>query len=241
VEIYGKDSSGFVVGWLARPAMRGRYTPIEILWDPISKVRDWGPWKDSDYEYDAPSGGPFTYRAWAGTERGRDFLTRRCGVYGYALFTFTTGCLDADGQVYDANHRMPTLPGGAADSTGEVESGHRPNTKHLPMHTSNKPSAWIAACHTPIDYWNYERYYSSHFGYRQTSPGWRFNAVHLDGHVHDAVFQITNVPIQWWDCRPKDMGYGSNDWKMPYGWIYVDNDLSKGVKTMGLDTAFDED
>jgi hypothetical protein len=28
---------------------------------------------------------------------------------------------------------------------------------------------------------------------------------------------------------------------LPYGWIYVDNNLSKGMKTMGLDTAFDED
>jgi prepilin-type N-terminal cleavage/methylation domain-containing protein len=255
VEIHGGDGSGFVAGHLARPRMPGRYLPIDIMWDPITKVRDWGPWGSNGVLAPAvynPSGpGPeFYYHYYAGTERQRDFLTRKIGVYGYTWFLFTVGCVDRNGNLNTTDHVMQS-EGGTCRNPGYAET-KRPNTRHRNPHSSNKPSVWLAACVTPIIHLSAaggdnERQMKSHFGFRQMLPGWRHNAVHLDGHVHDQAWRIPVIPYyrQWAYVATHINGYHTN---LPYGWLYVNpggadnqNGSKYGIKLMdGFEGAFDE-
>jgi prepilin-type N-terminal cleavage/methylation domain-containing protein len=248
VEIYGGDPHGFVNSYLARPRMKGRYLPIDILWDPVTKVKDWGPWTayEGPSTYNSSNRGEVVYSHYSGTERQRDYLTRKMGVYGYSFFIFTVGCITWSGSVANTDHVFQ-IAGGTSTSAWSAEGGLRPNIKNRPVHTSGKPSAWLASCNTPIIIgpYNFERHFYSHFGYRQTLPGWRFNAVHLDGHVHDAKWEYPSAWGDWMGNAYHITGFEAN---MPYGWQYISpgggdnvNGSKTGIKPIdGLEGGFDE-
>jgi prepilin-type N-terminal cleavage/methylation domain-containing protein len=178
--------------WTGVPRVKGTYLPLEVLWDPIMKVRDWKPWRSN--------GAGST-----GTEKGRDQLTRNNpAVFGYILFTYDTGCSE---NIHDLKKGY---------NTNKAEEPYRYATNSGNMSTSHKPETWVACCVPPLSYSSFERDYSSHFGLRDPVPGdWRFNMVHLDGHVDDA---------NWMEVRT---GPGKNGWMFqdgsvyaPYGWRY---------------------
>jgi hypothetical protein len=73
---------------------------------------------------------------------------------------------------------------------------------------SHPPSVWLAACHTPEPTFDHR----SHFGATRASTGtFRFNVVHMDGHVHDAQW---NEP---WTAGHWGVSEGSGKGR-PYGW-----------------------
>jgi prepilin-type N-terminal cleavage/methylation domain-containing protein len=182
--------------WVGYPRVKGKYLPVEILWDPIIKVREWRPWKKSGNEYGSA------------TEEDRDRLTRWNSVcnFGYNLFLYEVGCVK---DVHSL--RKSFLPELA------TEEPYRYATRSGNMLSSHKPETWIASCTPPVRYDRYDRDFPSHFGFREPEPGgWRFNAVHLDGHVDDAT---------WMDIRPR---WDKMWWLFeqahhrhaPYGWRY---------------------
>ncbi len=225
--------------FLGRPREPGKYLPIEILWDPIIGVRDWGPFLSSTDPWKRTSlGGTFYYSAWAGTPRGRDHLTRARSVLGYGFFTFTVGCMPN----HYPNHVM-VCAGGQA--TSNMEEGHRPATRSRPVATSAKPSVWVAACKVPFRGWwqgdALDRVFASHFGCRETIMGeWRYNVVHLDGHVHDSTWLRAEKGVGWMS------GYNTSGGALididPYGWRWIDpsNKGTYGLEPIdGFSGAFD--
>ena len=172
--------------WTGEPRVKGTYLPLEILWDLIMKVRDWRPW------FSSGSGS-------TGTEKERDKLTRNSpGVFGYILFTYDTGCSE---NIHDLKKGY---------NTNKAEEPYRYATNSTNMTTSHKPETWVASCVPPVSYLSFVREYSSHFGLRDPVPGgWRFNVVHLDGHVDDA---------KWMEVREIRSGKG---WTFKDGTVYA--------------------
>jgi hypothetical protein len=165
-----------------RPGLRGQYLSIEILWDPIMKVRNWGLGHNS-------------IAWWSGTPEERDTMTRGRGMFGYHHFVQSGGCwrYQSQGCVRHVlgwrNKNCPHC--GVGCSAGwNCHERYRWATKKSPVPmASHVSSVWLAACHTPMTKWSgVTRNYRSHFGVTQTTYRlWRFNVVHLDGHVHDAL------------------------------------------------------
>jgi hypothetical protein len=255
VEIYGGDGSGFVSSHLARPRMPGKYMPIELMWDPIVKARGWGPWGGggtlTPVTYDPSGPGPtFDYYYYANTERQRDFLTRKIGVYGYTWFLFTVGCQDVNGNVLTPLHIFKKYGGTCNSPGGETK---RDNTRFKNPHANHKGSVWLAACVTPIIHkteagTDNERFMRSHFGHRQMRPDWRYNVVHLDGHVHDQAYRYTSIPyhrqwggfnLPWIDSRQTNLPYGWQ-WVQTGGSNNSNTSLYGHIKTPGFEGAFDE-
>jgi hypothetical protein len=169
------------------------------------------------------------------------------GVYGYSFFTFTVGCFSWSRDVANTDHVFQ-LWGGTSTSAWSAEGGLRPNTRNRPLHSGNKPSAWLAACCTPIvkGQFSFERKFYSHFGYRKTLPGWSLNAVHLDGHVDGVTWAYPSPWGDWMGNAKHISGWETN---MPYGWRYISpgggdnvNGSKTGIKPIdGFSGAFDED
>jgi prepilin-type N-terminal cleavage/methylation domain-containing protein len=194
-----------------KPRLPGKYLPIEILWCPIVKLRDWNYWV-----YDVGAN--------AGTEKGRDYVARIHGDVGYALFTFTAGC-----EQYDKNrasyHVYPNYAaelGVPADGSSWVSSEPcRWYTNSNPVTTSNNPSVWLAADHVvERNGWAYSarRTWTGHFGQTSATEGnFRFNILHLDGHIDDSVWKepVAGALRFGWVVP------GNKDWGRPYGWAYV--------------------
>jgi prepilin-type N-terminal cleavage/methylation domain-containing protein len=167
-------------GYTGRPRLRGRYLPVEILWDPIAVVRDW-------YYYSG------LVKEYAGTERARDAITRCEKGINYAFFIGSVGCArDLPEHTSNAYETRSGLNG-----TGNLwtETPFRWATNSLPLRTSHRPSAWAAGCLTPGDFGSGKRTnWLSHFGTTQAAEGtFRFNMVHLDGHVDDSVWKSHHV------------------------------------------------
>ncbi len=204
---YGGENWSNIVqtGWTGRPRLPGNYLPVEILWDPIAKVRDW---KQT----------AVGWSIYAGSEKNRDELARFRGAFGYAFFVYQVGC--AAGQ--SAHRSCPWEGTGAWNVT---EEPFRWATKSRSMNTSHKPSAWMSACPVlgaaggkPSPYG-----WVTHFGLRQTIPGeFRFNAVHLDGHVDNSVwksiYECTDYSGQWLRSGTFPYGY----WSMTHPCYSVD-------------------
>jgi prepilin-type N-terminal cleavage/methylation domain-containing protein/prepilin-type processing-associated H-X9-DG protein len=179
---------------LGRPRRKGKYLPVEILWDPIVKVRDWK----------FASGR-------AGTEKNRDYLTRETSLFGYQFFVFTVGCVlyRIEGN---PGHRLRGYDGGL--NPWNAHGPFRWMTKARQPVLSNPPSVWLAACLTPQPSYDHR----SHFGVLQAAAGeFRFNVLHLDGHVHDDIWKEPYTSGQWTIQR------------RPYGWPYC-ADANYGVE-----------
>jgi prepilin-type N-terminal cleavage/methylation domain-containing protein len=224
-----------IVNLVGRPRLRGKYLPIEILWCPSVKVKDWV------YRKNAPpsTSHPFTY---AGTERYRDELSRGLGSFGYRFFMHTVGCFWRRTHPGFVTHVLSKY-GGTGSGAGSTEP-FRPATKSRSMTTSHKPSAWVAVDHVawtgvhspPVDGQLDYRRNAGHFGIPQTITGeYRFNVVHLDGHVDDSRWKD---PAIAWDWVFKE---GSNQyWNHAYGWQWC-ADTSYGFeKVPGFEGAFDD-
>ncbi len=225
----GENWSPTATRWVASPRLPGTFLPIEILWDPIVGVRDWGPFGNNGASETVQSigGKVYTYSNYGGTQKSRDYLARCRNLLGYEFFVCTVGCVPGHKPAH-----VLKIAGGQASSmiSGSGEEGLRPATKNRPVHTSAKPSAWLAACHIPHladsggEY--SPRVYRSHFGYREAIPQeWRFNAVHIDGHVHQAAFRELLKPVTWLTA-PATSG--------PYGWEWVDPSSNETKSTKGI-------
>jgi prepilin-type N-terminal cleavage/methylation domain-containing protein len=228
--------------WTGRPRLPGKYLPVEIFWDPILKVRAW---EYQKYEDDL-------FRA--DTEKNRDRLARYRGIgnwrgrtLGYALFTGEIGCEPYRARDWSKGwhvlpHGYDPPPAKTDGWTYQAEEPFRPNANSRDITTSFKPSVWLAACHSPVvgtpDGWAY-RESLSHFGAGNPTPGeFQFNVLHLDGHVHDSVWQeVLAGPGSYVVYTPE---VGSNRCR-PYGWQWRDpTDDDYGVEpTPGFRGAFD--
>ncbi len=210
---------------VGRPRLPGKYLPIEVFWCPITRVRNWG------YRSDAP----LTY---AGSEENRDKLARNSGVFGFTFFLGTIGCHGYQNKTMGNHHVLEGFggPGGVPSHPGKCQEPFRPATKSRSMKASNLPSTWIATDCTPVmgelnspdglmDY----RRNVGHFGPAQTIEGeFRFNVLHLDGHVHDSIWREPDIATDWLFG-----GY----WSHPYGWTWPNGDERKyGFK---IDSDFD--
>ena len=117
------------------------------------------------------------------------------------------------------------------------EDPYRWTTNNRSVTSSFQGSVWLAACHppavgTPADNWEPRRNVS-HFGSVKAAPGkfW-FNVIHLDGHVHDSIWQEVNTADAWALSEGKGKPYGW-DWRVP-------NDFYKGIKlTENFEGSFD--
>jgi hypothetical protein len=162
--------------------------------------------------------------AYAGNEIGRDRIARR-GYHGinYAYFIGAVGC-----AIQKADHINKVYGG---DGQQYSEEPYRWDTNNRSMTTSNKGSCWFAACWPAGNerfgcsfHWyggnSWRRDWFSHFGARTASLGvFRFNVVHLDGHVDDSIwkddrtvenngypYMVPNFERGW------PYGYGNSGW-----------------------------
>jgi prepilin-type N-terminal cleavage/methylation domain-containing protein len=225
------------VPWIGYPRKPGTYLPVEAFWDPIVKARAWSRWGTgtiwSYYKY-TPS------QLEAGTERGRDALTRGMTsiALGYELFMHGTGC-DRNGM----HHEGFSEWAGDTDQPRDLEGRRRPATSSRWMTAHNLPSAWVASCVRPVrKYGSFcsvcddldasgGRDFVSHFDVRETILAlWRFNVLHLDGHVDDEAWMETSK-----------LGYSGYAWQFfrdgkwtnmtPYGWRFkTGNKLDGGIE-----------
>ncbi|MFC1672429.1 hypothetical protein ACFL01_04770 [Planctomycetota bacterium] len=228
----GSPDQGTTVSnsWVGARGDPGKYLPVEVLWDPILKVRDWA-FGHNSLTYVSGYGDPMT----AGDEKGRDNLTRGSAIFGYMPFVYAVGCDQYHKNASFTDH-VATYAGGGGHWSN-CEEPYRYMTKHREPHTSNPGSVWLAACLTPMVEWSgVVRHYRSHFSYEQTIVmGWRFNAVHLDGHVHDDYWREYCTSTVW---------VGASDWGdgCPYGWAWKNG--ANGVEGILADTpngwAFDK-
>jgi hypothetical protein len=209
--------------WPGYPREAGRYLPIEILWDPIIKVRDWAYCSNNDF--------------YSGTEKARDEMSRRRGFFGYRFFLFSIGCHYY--QTGGAPAHVLSGFGGTGTSANSDEP-FRPATKSRTMRSDHLPSAWIAVGHTPIvgvpqscyDGKMKFRRNVSHFGATHTTMGiFKFNALHIDGHVGDTTWSMPDKAGDW---------LFGGWWSYPYGWRWK-ADKNYGIEKMpDIDERFDD-
>jgi hypothetical protein len=217
--------------WLGVPRVRGKYLPVEILWDPIIKVRSWYPWgRNSPYEWS----GTYGYEGYvtAGDEIGRDYLTRKqAGAFGYSLFTYSVGCAAGKHDIRNGDWSYGSGVKGK-------EQPFRYATRSNDMRASHKPSTWIASCHPPVSSYQFTRYYSSHFGYRDAVPGgWRFNVGHIDGHVDDAKWMEARATWPTNSALADWLFLQQSFFGVPYGWRFktLDRAQMPGVADTNLE------
>jgi hypothetical protein len=152
----------------------------------------------------------------SGTEMGRDMLTRRRGALGYDLFLFSVGCSE---NLHGGKYPWPSFGVGTSRHAHYYEEPFRYATKSREMMTSHRPSAWVASCIRPLrSFGGAERICPSHFGLREGVMGeFRFNVVHLDGHVDDTVLMDVRESL----VDGSDWLFGGwGDWWAPYGWRF---------------------
>jgi hypothetical protein len=214
-------------GWIGKPRLPGKYLPIEILWDPIMKVRSWGM-------------GHRSISRWSDREDHRDSMTRGSGMFGYYHFVQSVGCWRYQSKgcvrhVLGWRHKNCPHCGQPCSAGWQCHERYRWATKRNPVPLmSQRPTIWLAACHTPMTVWSkVTRNYRSHFGVMQTAAGlWRFNVIHLDGHVHDATWNEPDIVHRWLN------GDG-----FPYGWRGPADTAADGIygikETPDFEGAFD--
>jgi prepilin-type N-terminal cleavage/methylation domain-containing protein len=217
------------IRWTGRPRQPGRYLPVEIFWCPVVKLRNW----------DLRS---MDQGALCGTEQGRDLNTRMTGSFGYGVFLHSVGCRQYQTTRWK-NHVSPEyramygLPGGNED-IWRSEEPFRWNTNSRAMTTAHKPSVWLAADWV-TGKWSTKELVG-HFGVCGTIEGeFRFNVVHLDGHVDDMFWKEPVGASLYRGWRVPEV-----DWGRPYGWLYY-NGSTTGIggsikKEPYVDGAFDE-
>jgi hypothetical protein len=228
--LYGDnwEQTATAKNFISHPRLPGKYVPIETFWCPIVSRKGWlfkvlDPWT-----------GDTTDPSPVDTEKKRDFVTRYSGGFGYALFLASVGC-DSN----NPNHVVQTAatPWGTAGNA-YCEAPHRPMTKQRQPHISHPPSVWIAAdimARVTSDPAQYGHFSLGHFGAASAGPDFRFNAVHTDGHVHDAVQTdiIFTIMHSWRVVGP------ANAYTRVYGWEFKNMGPSGTYETF-IEGAFDK-
>ncbi|MFC1671696.1 type II secretion system protein [Planctomycetota bacterium] len=216
--------------YIGQPRRQGKYLPVEVFWDPIVKAKDWkfgrSPMQPCATEQDRDTITRFNARSsYGGNKLGYAFFTADVGCEWYQ--TRTSGM---PWHVITGGGYNPPPPSPPAQSTySGAEDPYRWTTKNKDVRISCPPSVWIAACHTPIYFATGElsnpgyegRLNRGHFGAAQAAPGeFRFNVIHLDGHVHDSVWSEPFTALGW----GVDGGGGR-----PYGWRWR-SDFWNGIE-----------
>jgi prepilin-type N-terminal cleavage/methylation domain-containing protein len=228
----GKTWTGGISGsFMGRPRMPGKYLPVEIMFDPISVVHNW-------YYNFADVYTPTKSPTYAGDEIGRDRSARgRHKSISYAVFVGEIGCAQQLPEHIAGNY------GGTGSNIGNEEP-FRWATKSKSMRITNKPSCWLSACWPPGDtrfctsrWGSTRRKWVSHFGARWAKMGvFRFNVVHLDGHVDDTVWQsVGSANNNWYPYLVP-----SGEWPFPYGYSHYGWPHHGCYREPDFDAAFDE-
>ncbi len=238
---WGKDwNLASVRDYVDRPRLPGVYLPIEILWDPITKVRNWGGWTSGG---DTMLDGVICK---AGTEKERDHLSRRIGLFGYSFFV---GSINCNKYLNDRSWDGHILQGFGGDASPMWAEGPncRPGTNNRPMITSSHPAAWVATC-LPVNNGYGGFYFTGHFGATWTREGkFQFNILHLDGHIDASVwkepYQSVNStngdnPGGQWVVYSWESGWGQKH--RPYGWLRQSPDNLGCRTTPMFEGAFDQ-
>jgi prepilin-type N-terminal cleavage/methylation domain-containing protein len=224
-------------GWAGRPGQPGKYLPMEVFFDPIVKVKNWGPWGGN---------GVITHNGHdvrLGNECCRDRMFRGGGCFGYELFVHSIGCARFEETGYqDHTISYYRTDGQWKNSWWAMHRPFRWTTRNRHPRASNPASVWLASCHVPMtEYRNIERDFRSHFGIRQTyTEGFRFNVLHIDGHVHDDTWKepitpgTSGIHTAWRANRGHPYGW---PWKV---WETSVNGTDNGiVENPVIDGAFD--
>jgi prepilin-type N-terminal cleavage/methylation domain-containing protein len=205
--------------WVGKPRQPGAYLPIDILWDPIAKVRNWGRWGRFPWSHTF-NWGSGKKHLFAGSERERDCLARWFGCYGYEFFVRFVNCEEYLRNPVPGNpHIIRAAPyNGTMHSCDAEGPNYRPETGFRSLSTTAGPSAWMASCHTPLFNSSEERSMVSHFGVRRANgaaPGERFsfNVLHIDGHVDSSSWKEPYCGISWLVSGPP-----WDHLNRPYGW-----------------------
>ncbi|MFC1671756.1 hypothetical protein ACFL01_01340, partial [Planctomycetota bacterium] len=182
---------------------------------------------------------------YAGTEIHRRVLTMKVGVHGYNFFVGEIGCAAYRSDPSFKSHLLSGFGGSQGPDTAEGPN-FRPDTRNRSIAATGNPSVWIAACHTPMltDDPDSPRNFRSHFGSRQPIQGdFRFNVLHLDGHVDASVWKDLSPvrgqnaiawAVAWWTA------YHDNDFH-PYGWLANEANPNLGLsETPMFEGAFDQ-
>ncbi len=110
------------------------------------------------------------------------------------------------------------------------------------MNAYHRPSAWVASCPRPLrTHQGLARDFPGHFSYRSTIPGsYRFNVLHLDGHVDDELWgEYLPECDNWFFERYSDQNLDS-----VYGWQFrsvFGTDWKQGLEPIpGFPRPFDE-
>jgi prepilin-type processing-associated H-X9-DG protein len=124
--------------------------------------------------------------SYAGSLKARERTFFRSQALGYHFFMGTVGC----------PARNPGHIGLGTDTP--TEEPFRPATGNRHIRAAHMPSAWIACC--PIDP-NAGRKETGHF-FLKMGLGYRFNVLHLDGHVFTHAWQspYTNSLYASWSA-----------------------------------------
>jgi len=215
--------------WVGRPRLPGRYLPINVLWDPIVTLRNWHPMGYSGVGPDS--------------DENRDRVCRMKGttLFGYSFLFHSIGCARYRKNPAEDWH-VPFNYGGSAANGWRIEVG-RTATRSRDMQAHHLPSAWVATCRAPvkgsISYTGpiMRHFYPSHFG-AMPSPNqfgqWRFNVLHLGGHVGDFIYMDTSQIWRGWGS------IGSNG-RRPYGYKYISGSPKNGVEpNPAVSRRFDE-
>jgi prepilin-type processing-associated H-X9-DG protein len=204
--------------WLGKTRQRGRYLPLEILWDPMCKVRNWGEWRAN----------------YSGTEKGRDEIARHWRALGYQFFLLPVNC---PYYLKNPGARLHLLKAFGGDEGWAAEGPNgRPDTNNRQMKAFAMPSAWVATCQLPRN--TSRRRFRSHFALMETIPGeWRFNILHLDGHVDSQPYRETVTTQEWL------INAGGHQKGVAYGWRRENTmaGAEKGMlETPEFEGAFDQ-
>ncbi len=186
--------------YIGAPRMPGLYLPVDILWCPIVRARNW---RHSDRDL--------------GEDYWMDQFSRRAGSFGYTLFLLSVGCnqYNADKSYVDDVIQSKITPGGRNPGAGTWEVPWRWQTKCKDPTTYHQPSTWLASDLVPYES-SAHVHSPSHFGAPLPLLGdFRFNALHLDGHVHDD---------QWMEAKPTATQWhtsNTTNWSGVYGWKWI--------------------
>jgi len=206
-----------LTGWIrihGAPRLPGRYLPVEILWCPTVRLRNW------QFNY---CGGYYP----SDTDEDRDLLVRFLGTFGYSLFVRSVGC-----DTRTLGHIFQTrVSSDGTWSGGTLEEPFRWQTKSTCVRTSHVPSVWLASDLPPS---TTDRKYPSHFGAKTSFGGgsFRFNVLHIDGHVDDSQWREPYI-LKSWRGLPQG-GYGRI-----YGWTWEGTGTAREFNTL-FAGAFDK-
>jgi prepilin-type N-terminal cleavage/methylation domain-containing protein/prepilin-type processing-associated H-X9-DG protein len=141
---------------------KARYIFSELMWCPAVVARNWLRY----YDHEESAAGSLQGRKWT-------FITRQ--IVGYHFFMGQVACPDPG--TYPDHHDR--------DGYYKAEGLFRPATKHKHIAPASNPRAWMGCC--PVT-GKASRNETGHFCFLP-GLGFRFNVLHLDGHVKTQVWK----------------------------------------------------